>query len=649
MAPPPVPKARRKSEMRIELPRPDFSQFKEPAAPQNDPQGSQPVAQPPPLSREVIEMHSAIKNITVKVGEMARFHADTQRLGLPPGQPVPKPITTALSNELAKFDQYRDVFEANILRSIAILTRELNRQKAARAAADVKQKALIAAESSSGAGGGRRTQMEDITAIPQEISETPDVGKKDDEMDQTQDSAEQDATENQSTSDPAAAARRAPSTGPTAVSLSVLPQIPPEGNNSQTGTQSQDITGGSSRLGRGFPLKPDLSSNTLGQPFPTELGVVENDIDRPSSPVTLAPRTAKPRADDPISALNYPGSSPFNPALPPYSSHTGSAFSSASALPLASVVANAMAGAGGSLPGILSAFSSTNDTGDMANSNTNQREMIAFDDQDPLSQTLNSQQDVIDLTQATPVIESGMSLPLNGTGPEDTIDLTMDSPTVPLSQLVNNNKNIVGSSFGTGEFGLGEENKDEGLQAGGQDALDGLLSSFVGPSQDVLGASDGASSVVAETSTSTMPTDATSMLASLTGTSGPNSQFSGLGMNDSGGLDGLNDLNLSSMAFPNMGGMGGISFGGGPGDGSFGGGMDIDSMSSLYMNNDFDGMKDGVGADASDPLRDLMGDDSGVGGTAGLDFANMDAFLSGMDGSGVPDVIDESTGQDVSK
>ncbi|KAG8864252.1 hypothetical protein FRB96_006073 [Tulasnella sp. 330] len=654
MAPVPVPKARRKSEMRIELPRPDFGQFKEPAAPQNGAQPAQPAgagqqapAKMPPLGQEVLQMHTALKNATVKAGEIARFHADTRRLGLPPGEPVPKPLTSAISNELAKFDQCRDILEAHILHSITILTRELNRQKAARAAADARDRNSQVAESSSTEGASSVANMEGLTATPQQASETSDIRKDDAMMEQTKEVEGKDVVETEPTSESenAAAARRASSPGPTAVSLSVLPQVSPDLTTTQLTTQTQDGAGGAARLGRSFPLKLDLSSTALRQTFPTALGVDDGGVERPPSPVRLAPR---PRADDPVSALMFPGPSPFGSTLPPYSSQPGSAFSSTSALPLASVVANAMSGAGGSLPGILSAFAGAGGGSgrtEMPNDSANQQQMMNFSESDPLSQTLSSQEDVIDLTQPTPVLETGMSLPMNGGNPDETIDLTMDSPTIPLSQLVTTNKgNTGGTDFTTEEFGLedeGEKGGDGQQQAGGegQDSLDGLLSSFVNPqSQGLSGQSFANSDTATQSSNSIIPTDATSVLASLTGSSGPGNQFSGLGMSDPSGLNALDDLNLSNMTFSNMDGMDGMSFGGGNGAGSdvsFGGGTDIGGMSSLYMPGDFgdaNGLKDGAVSDSSDPLRDLMGDDdSGAMGGVGMDFS---AFLSDMSGNG---------------
>lgn len=506
--------------------------------------------------------------------------------------------------------------------------------------------------------------MEGLAATPQQTSATPDISKDNEEAEQKKEDEREDTVKTEpaaelSTTGGTAAARRASSTGPTAVSLCVLPQVSPDLSTTQLTAQSQDATGGASRLGRGFPLKLDLSSTALRQTFPIDLGVDGVGVERPPSPVTLAPRTAKPRADDPVSALIFPGPTPFNSSLPPYSSQPGSAFSSASAMPLASVVANAMSGAGGSLPGILSAFSGAGGArgADIPNDGgTNPQPMMGFGGSDPLS----GQQDVIDLTQPTPVLGTGMSLPMNGGHPDDTIDLTMDSPTIPLSQLVGTKKNDAGgTNFGDGGFGLesggggGGKDGDVLQQTGGSghDALDGLLSSFVNPSsQDLSRQPFAPSDPTARSLNSIMPSDATSMLASLTGASGQDNQFSGLGMSDPGGLNGLDDLNIGGMAFSNLDGMGGMSFGGGGGAGagddvSFATGMDIDGMSSLYMPGDFgDGgaLKDGAASDPSDPLRDLMVDDG-----SGMDLS---AFLSDIGGGGEPDIGGRGlTGQNENK
>ena len=196
-----------------------------------------------------------------------------------------------------------------------------------------------------------------------------------------------------------------------------------------------------------FPLKLDLSSTALHLP----LQMPGDPVTRISSPVTLAPKTARPRNDDPLSALVLGG---FGSGVGSFSA-TGQSFTTGQ-MPLTGVsTVPGLNGGSDLLPDFLALVAQQ---GGPSNANSQSQNMFPVGDTStsnflnslpvsmPSSQSINISlqnsrpsnsvdADIIDLTQGTPISERTMQLPLN-IGDDGTIDLTMDSPPIPLRTII---------------------------------------------------------------------------------------------------------------------------------------------------------------------------------------------------------------------
>lgn len=388
--------------------------------------------------------------------------------------------------------------------------------------------------------------------------------------------------------------KRPASTAPTVLSLSS--SLVTEGQRQLS--ESEGSSGTSKpRLGRNFPLKLDLSGSALRQEFTTEVNVIDQNA--PASPVTLAPKTGKPRADDPISAISLIGPHALDAlSAATLSAHPSSVFSantSIGGLPSSVDPSN-------SLTGMLSNF-----IGPMPSS--------TFEAQ--------SAPEVIDLTQATPSFEQALTLPT--TSAMEPIDLTMDSPTVPLAQLVKqptaaqekSSDPTVASQMDLGiPMDLDVENSaaEAGAVAGG---LDNILSGF-GGSEDVSSTADIPSGSENPPQNDAMPADATALLAQLTSDAKHDEALTESSLDQLGlGLAGFSDMADLSGGMPN------------DADNTTNvlQGLDPADM-SMYLDQTFGAAQ--IPPDAGiDMFRDSEGLQGLMEGT-GAGSLDLNAFLSGM-------------------
>ncbi len=325
-----------------------------------------------------------------------------------------------------------------------------------------------------------------------------------------------------------------------------------------------------SRLGRQFPLTLDLSAPGLR----FEQTEPDSDTKPPASPVTLAPKTARPAADDLSSAIQLMAGGMFDGGPLPLGSMPHSSFSSDAQQQLA-VVTNSLNPMMTSSTLLPSAFPQNSGEQSMIPSGLNQ--------------------EVIDLTQmTTPSFNQTLDLPMNvHDDSAETIDLTMDSPTIPLSQVIaakqieseeppkadNTNLDAILRTVNPTVPEITEIQQSTENNTG----LDGLLA-FVGLSQAET------ESHGEEQGSLGMTSDPTSILASLTGANQTQSSLSQAGLDLSG--DPFGESNgLSSLADTTM-----EPFG-------------MDSLQDMGMlfNSEFMGANSGLG----DSVADMFGTSSG--------------------------------------
>ncbi|KXN87541.1 hypothetical protein AN958_08475 [Leucoagaricus sp. SymC.cos] len=89
---------------------------------------------PPPrpilLEAEVESLKRCLQNAMLKAGKVYAFYGDTRRLGLTKyANHPPKALTSTLGRELEKYDQLCDAIESHLLRAIAVLQRDLQREE----------------------------------------------------------------------------------------------------------------------------------------------------------------------------------------------------------------------------------------------------------------------------------------------------------------------------------------------------------------------------------------------------------------------------------------------------------------------------------------------------------------------------------------
>ncbi|KAJ6501508.1 hypothetical protein C8R47DRAFT_970152 [Mycena vitilis] len=249
-----------------------------------------PPAPPAPgiLVNEVAALSTTLKNAVVKTGQLYAFYADTRRLyvGIQNHAPAPpQSLTSALGREVEKYDQLCDSIESQLassqgissLRAISVLRRDLAREerriKDAEAEAEAKAKSVAGRTRSA-------SRSPTSTRIPLPAIDPTATGG-DGSRPSTADPALSPSLAGSSIS-----ARR-----PSAISISSLHRP-------------------------NLPLKLDLSSSAM-RISAEEASLFSHGL---SSPVTLAPRSARPYGPnelppDLIAALASASSSPLRQSV----------------------------------------------------------------------------------------------------------------------------------------------------------------------------------------------------------------------------------------------------------------------------------------------------------------------------------------------
>ncbi|EDR15699.1 uncharacterized protein LACBIDRAFT_300900 [Laccaria bicolor S238N-H82] len=89
-----------------------------------------PVRQALIMEPEINGLADSLQNAVVKTGQMYRFYADARKLGITKyASSPPRSLTASLGREIEKYDQLCDSLEAHLLRAIAVLQRDLRKEK----------------------------------------------------------------------------------------------------------------------------------------------------------------------------------------------------------------------------------------------------------------------------------------------------------------------------------------------------------------------------------------------------------------------------------------------------------------------------------------------------------------------------------------
>ncbi|KAJ8521751.1 hypothetical protein ONZ45_g1590 [Pleurotus djamor] len=107
------------------------------AAPLNEEDAAKampPPPNPPPAMRilepEMKALSSCLQNATVKAGQIYKFYHNVEKLGVQQYSPgPPRVLSASLGREIEKYDQLCDAIEAQLLRAITVLQRDLSREQ----------------------------------------------------------------------------------------------------------------------------------------------------------------------------------------------------------------------------------------------------------------------------------------------------------------------------------------------------------------------------------------------------------------------------------------------------------------------------------------------------------------------------------------
>ncbi|KZT22112.1 hypothetical protein NEOLEDRAFT_1138453 [Neolentinus lepideus HHB14362 ss-1] len=221
------------------------------------------VAMPPPpnpptpraiLEPEMNALQGCLRSAIVKTGQIYQFYTDVARLGVQGhAPPPPRSLVASLGREVEKYDQLCDAMESHLVRAIAVLERDINRER------NRLREEELAAKGPEALADTETQERAAPTAPSSPSSQQQIAVHGSDDFTQTQPTP--------ATSPPSGALAPAHSgRRPSAISLSSLHRP-------------------------AFPHKLDLSS--------TALKLDEADILARSalaSPVTLAPKSARPTA-----------------------------------------------------------------------------------------------------------------------------------------------------------------------------------------------------------------------------------------------------------------------------------------------------------------------------------------------------------------
>ncbi|KIM84681.1 hypothetical protein PILCRDRAFT_818279 [Piloderma croceum F 1598] len=254
---PPKPRAARKASIAKEASKTTVKQEKDvPKSSTKDAEMPPPPDPLPPagiLEPEINALSGCLKNAVVKTGQVYAFYADTRRLGIQKYAPYPPPeLTASLGREVEKFDQLFDAVEAQLLRAITVLQRDLGRE---RKRLQDTEKAAVAS----------RTRSKSLSRSPTSMK-VPLPGPS---SDAAPDSLANDQGSTQMSPPPTSG-----------------------GSGTSSGPSGRRSTISLSSLHRPvFPHKLDLSSTTLRLTAEDASMFSSGPL---ASPVTLAPKSARP-------------------------------------------------------------------------------------------------------------------------------------------------------------------------------------------------------------------------------------------------------------------------------------------------------------------------------------------------------------------
>ncbi|KAJ3758582.1 hypothetical protein EV360DRAFT_82930 [Lentinula raphanica] len=232
-----------------------------------------PPVPPPPmgiLEPEVNALSGCLQNTATKTAQIMQFHHDVRQLNIRKhASDPPHSLQASLGRELEKYDQLCDAIETHLVRAIAVLQRDLGREQQR-----IRDEEKAAAEA---AAAARAKAEAEAAANAQSLSASsqiplPGLGES--------------VNPSSGTTTPAASANQSPVANatisgrrPSAISISSLNRP-------------------------AFPLKLDLSSQSLRMSADDANSFLPTGL---RSPVTLAPKSARPMDYDLMAAFNDSG------------------------------------------------------------------------------------------------------------------------------------------------------------------------------------------------------------------------------------------------------------------------------------------------------------------------------------------------------
>ncbi|KAJ3923177.1 hypothetical protein F5877DRAFT_32125 [Lentinula edodes] len=209
------------------------------------------------------------QNAAVKTAQIVQFHHDARQLNVRRhASDPPRSLQASLGRELEKYDQLCDAIETHLVRAISVLQRDLKKEQQR-----IRDEERIAAEAAAAAAAKAEAEA---AANAQNVSMSPQI---------TPSGSGESVNPISGTSTPIASTNQSPvahatvgGRRPSAISISSLNRP-------------------------AFPLKLDLSSQSLRMSAEDAVSFLPSGL---RSPVTLAPKSARPIDYDIMAAFNDP-------------------------------------------------------------------------------------------------------------------------------------------------------------------------------------------------------------------------------------------------------------------------------------------------------------------------------------------------------
>ncbi|KAJ4471345.1 hypothetical protein C8J55DRAFT_521430 [Lentinula edodes] len=245
-------------------------------------------AMPPPpvpaapmgiLEPEINALSGCLQNAAVKTAQIVQFHHDARQLNVRRhASDPPRSLQASLGRELEKYDQLCDAIETHLVRAISVLQRDLKKEQQR-----IRDEERTAAEAAAAAAAKAEAEA---AANAQNVSMSPQIppSGSGESVNSISGTPTPIASTNQSPVAHATVGGRRPS----AISISSLNRP-------------------------AFPLKLDLSSQSLRMSAEDAVSFLPTGL---RSPVTLAPKSARPIDYDIMAAFNDPRDLTLTPAGP---------------------------------------------------------------------------------------------------------------------------------------------------------------------------------------------------------------------------------------------------------------------------------------------------------------------------------------------